>query len=183
MRKPPLIPFLLLKVLAPTEIREFFLGDIEEQFQLIIKDRNEQDASRWFWKHTINSLVPLFGLFAQKNLQLSAFRVVAVFVVLLPVILTSPLKSSGVYYSLSELMGLLFASLVLGFLCRLIIKNVRIITTITIALIIFTACLIIRGERQDITWMLIPIILFVSVGASLALILPNKNSTDPKLRT
>lgn len=183
MRKPPLIPYIFLKVLAPSEIREFFLGDIEEQFQLIVEDQNEQDANLWFWKQTVNSIFPLLGLFAQKNLQLSIFRVFAVLAVLLPVILTSPLKDSGPYYSLSELFALLFAAFVLGFLCRLIIKNFRFVTTAFIAIVIFTICLILRGEWHEIPWMLVPITLFVSVGAGLALIIPNKNSTDPKIRT
>lgn len=182
MRKPPLIAFLLLKTFVPSGIREFYIGDIEEQFQTIAMEQDGQKANRWFWKQLMNSIVPLLGLFAQKNLQLSVLRVAAIFVVLLPVIATSPLKSSGLYFSLGELLGVLLAALVLGFLCRLIIRNVRFISIITITLVIFTICLVIRGEWRELPWMLIPLTIFISVGAGLALIIPNLNSTDPKIK-
>ncbi len=182
MKKPPRLAYFLLKTFVPSGISEFFLGDIEEQFQWIATDTDDRKANRWFWKQTISSLVPLLNLAIRKNLHLSAFRVITTFAVVLPVIATSPLKDSGAYYSLSELVALLFAAFALGFLCRLIIHNVRFITAITIALIIFTISLIVRGDWLELPWLLVLVTIFISSGAGLALVMPNRNSPNPKIR-
>lgn len=183
MRKPPLMPYLLLRCFAPKDIREFFLGDIEEEFQTLATDQGQRQANRWVWRQSLVSVIPIFGLIVRKNLNLSPFRMIAFFAVVVPVLMTQPLRNGeGSYFSLSQLVGLLFSALALGFLCRLIVHNIRFLTSVTIALVIFTILLIVRGDSNEIPWLIVLAFGFISIGVGLALFTVERNTPGPKIR-
>lgn len=55
VRRPPLIPRIVLRALMPDAFREPFLGDLHEGFMR----RQGSSANLWYWQQAIRGVVPL----------------------------------------------------------------------------------------------------------------------------
>ena len=59
MRRAPLLATLLLAFSASRSEREFLLGDLEEEFRSLLRERGPKAAATWYWMQVLRSAGPL----------------------------------------------------------------------------------------------------------------------------
>jgi len=79
-KKPPVLAQLLLRKITRSEESFSVFGDLEEEYNEIAGESGILRAQHWYWKHTINSVIPfmvnsfIWNLIMLKNFLKVAFR-------------------------------------------------------------------------------------------------------------
>ena len=64
---PPTVSRGLLRALAPADVRESLLADLDEGFERQLRDRGARPARRWYRRQAVTGIVPLIRMRAQRR--------------------------------------------------------------------------------------------------------------------
>lgn len=160
-KTPPALTKFFLSKIAPDEIKESYLGDLEEQFHLIGKSAGYPKARRWYHIQLFVSILPL------QQLSMAGRPIGKDIVVLLVIAVAAGvirLEHTSVLFHVVELFAILLAAFTAGYVCTsLLAKNVFMVP-ISCACIFMVAVLFIRGEPEEIPWMLPFMFIVISAG-------------------
>ncbi len=159
---PPAFTRLLLIWLTPEPFKETYLGDLEEEFHLVARARGYRNACWWYRSQLVLSILPMQQLRSRTNPI--GKHCTILFVAIAALACTTPLKDASVPFYIIEHSLILLAAFATGYVCTFVFacKNFLVPTTIATTIVLFA--LYVRGEREEILWLLPFTVLAILAG-------------------